>query len=189
MLFFYQIKQKDEHYQWKLQWARSQWHCLRKLVKKGHYPYRFLSIQTLLSKNFFNQQEKLQRKHWIYFFEKLSAHLHSGKNLANALKALRSSMLIEFQKKFIEEALEQLSRGHYLYSVLQDPNYHFSLHQIKLLKCAEMSGYLVQGIDRIYEHLQLKEKIHKQLRQNLIYPCCVLSFTIGFCFLFVFFLK
>ena len=188
MLFFYQIKQKSERYQWKFQWARSQWHCLRNLVKKGHYPYRFFSLQSFLNKKLFKQQEKLQRKHWIYFFEKLSAHLHSGKNLANALKALRSNIPIEAQKKFIEEALENLSNGRYLYSVLQDPQYHFSQQQIKLLKCAEMSGYLIQGIDRIHEQLLLKSKISKQLRQNLIYPCCVLSLTIGFCFLLTFFL-
>jgi len=188
MLFFYQIKQTSEYYQWKLQWARSQWHCLRNLVKKGHYPYRLFSLQSLFNKKLFKQPEKLQYKHWIYFFEKLSTHLHSGKNLANALKALRSNIHIEAQKKFIEEALEHLSNGRYLYSVLQDPQYHFSQHQIKLLKCAEMSGYLIQGIDRIHEQLRLKDKIRKQLHQNLIYPCCVLSFTICFCFLLVFFL-
>lgn len=188
MLFFYQIKQKSERYHWKLQWARSQWYCLRNLVKKGHYPYRFFSLQTLLNKKFFKQQEKLQLKHWTYFFEKLSAHLHSGKNLSNALKSLRSSIHIEAQKKFIEEALERLSGGRYFYPLLQEPQYHFSQQQIKLLKCAEMSGYLTQGIDRIYEQLLLKNKIRKQLRQNLIYPCCVLIFTIGFCFLLIFFL-
>lgn len=188
MLFFYQIKQNSEHYRWKLQWARSQWHCLRNLVKKGHYPYRLFSLQSIFTKKLFKQPEKLQLKHWIYFFEKLSAHLHSGKNLSNALKALGSNIHIEAQKKFIEEALECLSSGRYFYSVLQDPQYHFSQQQIKLLKCAEMSGYLTQGIDRIYEQLLLKNKIRKQLRQNLIYPCCVLSFTIGFCFLLIFFL-
>ncbi len=188
MLFFYQIKQKSERYHWKLQWARSQWYCLRNLVKKGHYPYRFFSLQTLLNKKFFKQQEKLQLKHWTYFFEKLSANLHSGKNLSNALKSLRSSIHIEAQKKFIEEALERLSGGRYFYPLLQEPQYHFSQQQIKLLKCAEMSGYLTQGIDRIYEQLLLKNKIRKQLRQNLIYPCCVLIFTIGFCFLLIFFL-
>ena len=166
MLFFYQTQSNSGHYYWNIQWARSQWHCLRILIKKRHYPYRFFSLQSFFNKKFFKQQKKLQCKHWIYFFEKLSAHLHSGKNLANALKTLQSTLLIEAQKKFIEEALECLSGGRYFYSVLQDPQYHFSQQQIKLLKCAEMSGYLTQGIDRIYEQLLLKNKINKQLRQN-----------------------
>ena len=188
MLFFYQIRKNSGSYHWKSQWARTQWQCLRTLVKKGHYPYRFFSLQSIFNKKLFKQPEKLQLNHWIYFFEKLSAHLHSGKNLSNALKALRSNINIEAQKKFIEEALEYLSSGRYFYSILQEPQYHFSQQHIKLLKCAEMSGYLAQGIDRIYEQLLLKNKIRKQLHHNLIYPCCILSFTIGFCCILVFFL-
>lgn len=188
MLFFYQLKNVKGNYCWKLQWARSQWHCLKILVKKGYYPYRFFSLKSLLSKKLFKQQETLQIKHWIYFFEKLSAHLHGGKNLASALKSLKEELHLEEQKQFIEEALERLAVGHYFYPLLENSQFPFSQQQIKLLKCAEISGHLIQGVDRLYEQLLLKNKIRKQLRQNLIYPCCVLSFTIGFCLLLTFFL-
>lgn len=188
MLFFYQVKKKSGCYTWKMQFACSKIRCLRILIKKRHYPYRFLSLQDFWENKIFQREKSIQAKHWIYFFKKLSTQLHSGKSLSNALKSLKKIIHFKEQKYLIEEALECLVVGQHFYPLLKNPNYNFSHQQIKLLKCAEMSGYLVQGIDRIYEQLLLKEKIKNQIQQNLIYPCCILFFTMIFCGFLSFFL-
>ncbi len=188
MLFFYQIKKRSGCYAWKIQFAYSKMRCLRILIQKRYYPYRFFSLQDFWENKIFYQKRIIQEKHWIYFFKKLSTQLHSGKSLSNALKSLKKVIHFKEQKYLIEEALEHLVIGQYFYPILENPNYNFSHQQVKLLKCAEISGYLVQGIDRIYEQLLLKEKIKKQVRQNLVYPFCVLFFTILFCSLLSFFL-
>ena len=171
----------QNHWHWHILKANSPFHCLRLLYKRHLHICKLISLKDLLTYIFSSSRKKaVSEQKWLYFFEQIHAQLLIGKTLLNALKSLPIKHFEEAQQRFVNQAIERLSNGYYLYPLLNDPQLNLTQQQIRLLQCAEVGGYFSQGLERLKNMIELQNKIRKQMKQSLIYPTCVLSLAFIF---------
>ena len=136
-------------------------------------------MDELIRKNNLKHEKKRYNiKNWTLFLEKLSAQMVRGNSLLSALKSLQNDLRLP--QSFIYPAINHLENGMYISPLWEGETVPLPYYCKKLLQCAEIGGYLHDGLRKVITFLNLQTETKHQLYRCLIYPSCVLGVSVIF---------
>ncbi len=137
------------------------------------------NIILLSTKREFHIKQHANAARVIYTFTKdLASILNTGINLMDALQLLRYRLKDHTLSHVLETIITRLFSGQDLSTALAAYPHLFSTAYIQLIKAAEMTQQLPAILARLAQQYEFTSSIRKKLTQALIYPTCVLLFTV-----------
>lgn len=178
---FYRYKAYD--YKGKLHrgnlFVNSEEEALSFLLRNNLTPVEVRLIpESLLYNLTFKFFFRLKFNQKIYIFRSLYLILKSGLNLDQGLNILARENKGSV-RDFIFYLIYNLYKGEPLYKTFADfPNY-FSQVEIETIKSAEISGNLVNNLEKLIENLETQREIKSEIISSLLYPLIVLGLSFG----------
>jgi type IV pilus assembly protein PilC len=187
MLFFYKALMPNGKDRCGFFLSRSRLKGVRTLLAADLWPLCLFSINfsSLFAKCFkfnFLRSDKnfMSLRIWLTLLERIVLVMQSGRTLMQSLTAISAMPMQELQGDFLKGAITQLKSGRFFYEVMQQlPPTLAEAQHIKLVQCAEMGGYLQQGLQCWLDQLQLKVQVRKQVASSFMYPSLVMLLATG----------
>jgi len=109
----------------------------------------------------------------------LAMMVRSGLSLSNALRLVAPEIPQARLREALEDAAARVERGHPFSDALSAHPSVFPPIVSGIVRSAEESGELADGLDRIGEHLRFWAELRRKLLQSLTYPAIVLVLAAG----------
>lgn len=115
----------------------------------------------------------------IYFFYNLSAMLTAGISISDALRVLKEQMRGGRTKKVISTMIQDIENGQKLSSAMKKFPKYFSNFLAELVNVGEVTGKLIETLERISINLENEHELKKKIRASMAYPLVIISVMIA----------
>jgi type IV pilus assembly protein PilC len=149
-------------------WARH------KLRKQG---VRVSSIKKSFQAPF-SQQQTIVPSDIALFTQQLAMLLKVGIPLSKGLLILSASCNKSIMKMLLTELKDDLATGDSFARALRKHPYQFDELYCNMVESAELSGELTLVLERLARYQERSEKLKKNLKKALTYPCMVLTIAL-----------
>ncbi len=143
-----------------------------------------LITQTLISQFLFKLFFRITFEQKLFLMRNLALLLKSGLNLDKGLE-----LLTQEAKGGLRDLLfylnYNLQRGEPLYKTFSFFSQAFSEVEIETIRAGEMSGNLVENLEKLVDNLERQRQIKNEIISNIIYPVIVLLLAFGVLILLV----
>ena len=176
MLFFCKVLTSEGRYRWCCGCARSCQGVLRKLLQARRYPQFVVPVHLgLMDRRASRDKINMSLRLWFTLLERIVLVMQSGRTLMQALHSLTLTSLHPLQGTFVTRTVQTLRSGQFFYEIMRQllPRRIVSERHAYLVQCAELGGYLTDGLNCLLEHIRLKLKIQKQALSCCIYPAFI----------------
>jgi type II secretory pathway component PulF len=118
----------------------------------------------------------------LKFTQQLQTLLSSGLTLAESIFFIKQHEKNKSSSAIINNIYISINKGNQFHTALAENNKLFSKYYISIIKAAEQSGSMERSIRSLLSHIKATNKIKKEIKKSLIYPCSLLSITIIACY-------
>lgn len=136
-------------------------------------------IRVILAKLFYNVFRKIKEEDVITSMRQLSAMMHSGLPITEALDSVREQTKNPSFQKIWSEMIDDIRGGKSLSETFEKYPALFSPFCVSMIKVGETAGILDQTLDRIavigLEEIALKNK----LKSAMVYPILLVFLSLG----------
>ena len=131
---------------------------------------------------------RLSSKDKIFFVRNLAMLLKSGISLNEAFTTLKGNTKSASLKYILEDVIKETEKGKFLSNSLEKFENQIGSFVIALINVGEISGKLIDNLERIAVELRKIERLRSKVISTLIYPAFIIVTMIGIIFLVVYFL-
>lgn len=176
MLYLYRAVKSTGKRCFGLLLARTRYRALRGLLTRSLCPLWILEF-SFFKKIGFGKTDafKFSQKDVLFILDYLRGDLQDGRTLMNSLKSLNTKVLSEAQKKILADVWTQLHSGKFFYEAITP---YLEIRYVKILQCAELGGYLKEGLEEVCEEITLYKSLNRSWKIHMIYPGVVALFLI-----------
>jgi type II secretory pathway component PulF len=134
--------------------------------------------QTFITNLFFKFFFKIKTQQKISLIRSLYLIMKSGLNLPQGLEILAKEAKGSL-KDFIFILNYNLQRGEPFYQTFANFPHVFSQVEVETIKAGEISGNLVNNLEKLAENLERDRRIKNEVMSNLFYPVIVVLLSFG----------
>lgn len=117
---------------------------------------------------------KLSLNDKILFLRNLALLLKSGLSLNESLITLKNYQKSSSLQYIIDELVNDIQRGQFLASSLSKFKYIFGEFLISIIKVGEITGNLVENLEKLSDELRKAERLRKKFISTMIYPAFII---------------
>ncbi|GIW66374.1 MAG: type II secretion protein F [Candidatus Parcubacteria bacterium] len=110
----------------------------------------------------------------ILLLRNLALLLKSGVSLSDALVSLRDYQKSTTAKYILEEAIKDIQKGQFLANSLARFNNVMGDFLISIIRVGELTGNLIENLERLSEELKKIEKLKRKFISMMIYPAFII---------------
>ena len=150
---------------------------LRTYLKSEHLTlYDFKEEKPKVDKSKFKQED------FLFFVEEVTYLLKAGMKIDEAFALMLKNAKKEATRKLLEESVKQLQSGKQLSEALQEGtkkiDYELLPLYYNLLRSGEEIGEPVYALESLYQFLNFRIKIAKEIKAALTYPMFLLGMSV-----------
>ena len=155
--------------------ARSKAQALKKINQDGSTVLFVIPDKDpRLSRKILSLGSGFSTTNKILFFRNLAAMIASNVSVVDALRVFQEQERSKQMKKVITAMVRDIENGAKLSDAMKKNPRYFSEYIIGTVDIGELSGRLVETLDRISEDLQYEYDLKKTVQASLAYPAVVL---------------
>lgn len=124
----------------------------------------------------------------ILFFRNLALLLKSGLSLIDSLTTLKNYQKSKTLKYILETIIDDIQRGQFLANSLDKFTNVFGELTVSIIRVGEITGNLVENLEKLSEELRKIEKVRKKFISTMIYPSFIISVILVIIILVIYFI-
>lgn len=124
----------------------------------------------------------------ILFFRNLALLLKSGLSLIDSLTTLKNYQKSKTLKYILETIIDDIQRGQFLANSLDKFTNVFGELTVSIIRVGEITGNLVENLEKLSEELRKIEKVRKKFISTMIYPSFIISVMLVIIILVIYFI-
>ncbi len=168
-------------------WALTKGHAAKRISNRGETPVMtYRKAPEILSKNI-NLSFGFSKFERILFFRNLSAMLSSGLSVTGALDVLHDQVRGASIKRAVLAISKDVENGSPLSQAMVKFPKYFPSYVVDTIALGEITGTLVDTLDRISVDLEKDYELSRKVTQALAYPIIIIVVMLALCAVLMFF--
>ncbi|MCS7183974.1 MAG: type II secretion system F family protein [Patescibacteria group bacterium] len=131
---------------------------------------------------------KISLNEKILFLRNLALLLKSGLSLTDSLISLKNYQRSSTLKYILNRVIDDIQRGQFLAHSLMNFRNLFGDFLISIIKVGEITGNLVENLERLSDELKKIEKLKRKFITTMIYPAFIISVMIAIIIFIIYFI-
>lgn len=147
--------------------AQNRINCIKKIKEKNLSP---ISVEEVSQKknDFFTFCNRISEKDVRIFTQNLLLLKKANFNNVNALKTIIENTQKEKMKAIINEILDNVEKGNYIYMAMEKHPEIFQYIYVNMIKIGELSGTLEKSLSQAIEYLEKNESLKNKIRKIVL---------------------